>query len=217
MLSLFNSIFGFTQNQIYDYLHPGDLLFQEGDCGDFCTAIRAVTEGIYGRDFSHVGVVYAGPDGELKVLEAVSAGVVFTPLQEFMQRDTDEKGQPKVMVGRLKEAYQNLISKALEVGIQYIDKPYDAVFEIDNDAYYCSELVYLMFLQANQGQPVFELQPMTFEDPATGETFPVWVDYYAGLGKEIPEGEPGLNPGSISRSEKLEVFFLDDLAEAKVK
>lgn len=215
MFSLFKSIFGFTQDQTYDYLQPGDLLFQEGDCGDFCTAIRAVTEGVYGRDFSHVGIVYSGPTGKLQVLEAVSDGVVFTPVQSFMQRDTDKNGQPKVLVGRLKEAYQNLIPKALEAGIQYLDKPYDAVFEIGNDAYYCSELVYLMFLYANQGEPVFELQPMTFKDPKTGETFPVWVDYYAELGKEIPEGEPGLNPGSISRSKKLNIFFLDNLAKVK--
>lgn len=195
-------------------LKAGDLLFQEGNCGEFCQAIRAVTQGVHGHDFSHVGIVYPGKGGELFVLEAVSEGVILTPADQFLQRDLKENGAPDVVIGRLKKQFQHLITPALKAGTKYLQKPYDVVFDIDNDSYYCSELIYYMFLEANQGRPVFELQPMTFEDPATGETFPVWVDYYAELGKEIPEGEPGLNPGSISRSEKLEIIYFNVLAEA---
>ena len=54
-------------------------------------------------------------------------------------------------------------------------------------------------------QAVFQLQPMTFNDPDTGQPFPIWVDYYEKLGVKIPEGEPGLNPGGISRSAFIEI------------
>jgi hypothetical protein len=47
---------------------------------------------------------------------------------------------------------------------------------------------------------------MTFVDPKTKTYYPVWVDYYSQLKCPIPEGKPGLNPGSISRSDKL-LFF----------
>ncbi|MGK7397686.1 MAG: YiiX/YebB-like N1pC/P60 family cysteine hydrolase [Candidatus Cyclobacteriaceae bacterium M3_2C_046] len=195
-----------SSNQDFE-LQPGDLLFQDGDCGDFCQAIRAVTQGVDGHDFSHVGIVYPSEQSKYKVLEAISEGVVFTPIDQFLQRNRDTEGRPKVVVGRLKQPYQSLIPKALQNGLQYLHKPYDDVFDINNDAYYCSELVYYMFLQANQQQPVFELNPMTFKDPYTGTTFPVWVEYYRNLDQAIPEGQPGLNPGSISRSEKLEIFY----------
>ena len=82
----------------------------------------------------------------------------------------------------------------------------DLLRNIENDEYYCSELIYLAFKEANDGQPVFQLQAMTFNDPDTQKPFPIWVDYYKKLGKPIPEGQPGLNPGGISRSEYIEII-----------
>ena len=45
-----------------------------------------------------------------------------------------------------------------------------------------------------------------FKDPQTDAFFPAWVEYYEELGQKIPEGELGLNPGSISRSDKIEIL-----------
>ena len=56
------------------------------------------------------------------------------------------------------------------------------------------------------GEKVFSLSPMTFNDPDTKELFPVWKTYFDTLKVKIPEGEPGLNPGSISRSDLLEIY-----------
>ena len=44
---------------------------------------------------------------------------------------------------------------------------------------------------------------MTFKDPTTHQFFPAWVDYYKSLNMDIPEGKPGINPGSISTSNKI--------------
>ncbi|MHC4655849.1 MAG: YiiX/YebB-like N1pC/P60 family cysteine hydrolase, partial [Planctomycetota bacterium] len=77
----------------------------------------------------------------------------------------------------------------------------------DNGAYYCSELIYEIFLRANANKPVFKLQPMTYKDPDTGEMLTVWEDYFSKLGVSIPEGKPGINPGGISRSRFLTIIY----------
>jgi len=187
----------------WEQLRPGDIVFQDLDCGPFCEAIERVTEGHGGQDFSHCALVY--PQGDsLVVLEATGRGVVLTPLAAFFAKK--QNTLPKV--GRLKTEYQALIPKALEQAASRKGAKYDEVFDLNNDTYYCSELVHFAFLEANDGEALFPTPPMTFKDPDTQAYFPIWVDYYKKLGKSIPEGEAGLNPGGISRSEKLEVFFV---------
>jgi len=48
---------------------------------------------------------------------------------------------------------------------------------------------------------------MTFDDPDTKTIFPIWEDYFKKLGIPVPEGKPGLNPGSISRSDKIKIVY----------
>ncbi len=184
-------------------LEPGDLLFQDLDGSPLCEAIEKVTDGVDGADFSHVGMV-TEVDDEILVIEAVSAGVVETPLEDFLARSKDDDGGSRVLVGRLDEEYRRFIPDAVAVARSFLGRPYDYPFEMGNDAFYCSELVYEAFRQA-AGEPLFELAPMTFNDPDTGEPFPAWVDYYRERGVPIPEGEPGLNPGGMSRSPRLAI------------
>ena len=103
---------------LFDYskfqLQSGDLLFQDGDCGPFCEAIEKVTFGIDGARFSHVGMVIPN-ENDLVVIEAVSAGVVETPLDTFFNRSFDVDGNSKIVVGRLKKDFQKLIPKAIEL------------------------------------------------------------------------------------------------------
>ncbi|MFQ6034288.1 MAG: YiiX/YebB-like N1pC/P60 family cysteine hydrolase [Sedimentisphaerales bacterium] len=203
-------VLGCTQNiskqEHHFALRPGDLLFQDLDCGPLCDAIEKVTTGFGGANFSHVGIVAKDDDGNFVVIEAVRSGVEVTPLQTFLRRSTDAKGRPKVVVGRLKEPYRYLIPSALKEALALKGKPYDKVFAIDNDAYYCSELIYEMFLLANDNKPVFKLQPMTFKDSNTRKTLAVWQEYFSKLGVSIPEGQPGINPGGISRSPVLTII-----------
>lgn len=186
-------------------LEPGDLLFQDSDCGPMCDAIEKVTTGYRGANFSHVGIAAANPAGDIVVIEAVSAGVKVTELDAFLERSSDANGRSKVIVGRLKKQYRRLIPRALEEASALKGRPYDKVFAVDNDAYYCSELVYEVFKRANKDVPVFALQPMTFKDPDTGAIMPVWKEYYEKLGVAVPQGEPGINPGGISRSDVLTI------------
>jgi len=211
LLTISIAIVGCRQN-IFEKAHnfalqPGDLLFQDLDCGPLCDAIEKVTEGYQGMNFSHVGIAAKDETDDFVVIEAVSGGVVVTPLQNFLGRSSDADGRPKVVVGRLKESYYHLIPSALKEALALKGKSYDKVFAIDNDAYYCSELIYEIFLQANNNNPVFKLQPMTFTDPDTEETLLAWQEYFTKLGVSVPQGQPGINPSSISRSPALTVIY----------
>ncbi len=182
----------------------GDILFQDLDCGGLCTAIETVTEGVDGKSFSHLGLVHIQHDSAF-VIEAIGKEVQLTPIHDFVFRNKDEKGNPKILVTRLNKKYSDLNAKALEFALAQFGVPYDDAFLYNNGSYYCSELIYDAFKSANEDEPFFELMPMTFKDPATNEMFPVWVEYYENLKTPIPEGELGCNPGGISRSDKLEV------------
>ena len=193
----------------------GDLIFRDSDCGPLCDAIEKVTAGFKGANLSHVGIVAEEANGRTVVLEAVSSGVVATDLQEFLYKSSDIYSPPKVMVGRLKKSYRHLIPAAIKEAEALKGKPYDKGFIIDNDVYYCSELIYEIFRRANSGRPVFKLEPMTFKDPQTGETLAVWQEYFEKLGIEIPEGEPGINPGGISRSPLIDIIYMSDSISRK--
>ncbi len=188
-------------------VQPGDLLFQDLNGDSFFEAVAKVTRGYNNAVLTHVGIVAYNREGEPIVLEALAEGVVATPLEHFLGRSLDQKGNPKVLVGRLRRQYQHLIDSALAEAFARKGKPYNYLFDIkDKEAYYCSELIYVCFREANGGEPLFELEPMTFVDPDTREIFPVWKDYFADFEAEVPEGKPGLNPGGISRSSALEII-----------
>lgn len=208
LISLLVATLGFAQNPVSDpktfAFQNGDILFQDLDCGDLCTAIETVTEGVQGKSFSHLGLVHIFNDSVV-VIEAIGESVQVTPVQVFVNRNLDGTGNPKIVVSRLIFEYSKLTTKALEFAVNQLGVPYDDAFLYDNGSYYCSELIYDAYKAANNGQPFFELTPMTFKDPSTKEMFPVWVEYYENLKMPIPEGELGCNPGGISRSEKLKI------------
>lgn len=197
------SIFGQSRAFV---LREGDLLFQDLDSGPLCEAIEKVTTGYHKANFSHVGIVAKDAADNYVVIEAVRDGVMATELQTFLDRSFDIDNRPKVVVGRLKSPFRHLIPSAISNAFALDGRPYDKAFVINNEAYYCSELVYEIFLRANDNNPVFVLQPMTFKDPDTGVILAVWQEYFSELGLSVPEGEPGINPGSISRSPVLDII-----------
>jgi aminopeptidase N len=185
-------------------LKAGDLLFQDLDCGPLCDAIESVTRGYKGAHFSHVGIVVPDGAGQLKIAEAIGESVRLTDFNEFISRYLDVLGRPKVVVGRIKD---NMITvNALDKIGKYIGKTYDDIYDIDDDKYYCSELVYYIYTDKNNNY-LFQLYPMTFKDSITGQVFPSWKKYFDTLNTTIPEGNPGINPGSISKSDKLDIIY----------
>lgn len=194
-------------------LKAGDILFQDSDCGPFCESIEKVTFGYKGSKFSHVGMVIPDKNRNLIVIEAISKGVVKTPLKDFFNRSFDKNNNSKVVVGRIKKQHLNLVEKAIEFSQTKLGLAYDDVFDINNNKYYCSELIYDSFKHANNDEPIFELQKMTYKDPATNVIFPIWEDYFKKLGVAIPEGKLGLNPGGMSKSDYIDIVHFYGIPE----
>jgi hypothetical protein len=190
----------------------GDLLFQNLNCGELCNAIEAVTQGVDGKNFSHCAIVVKIKDS-LKVVEAIGSNVQLTSLQHFFARSGDTNQIKNITVARVSNKYQFLLKKATDFALSQVGKAYDDEFVMNDDKFYCSELVYEAFKAANKQKDFFSLEPMTFKDPKTKSYFPAWIDYYKSLDKSIPEGKPGINPGLISRSKKIDIIKIDKMQQ----
>jgi hypothetical protein len=187
LLKLFSICFllgcGSEIRRVEPIIQTGDLLFQQWDSSDFAKAIS------------------------LQVLEAVTGeGVILRPIQSFLNASLDAKGNPRVAIGRLKKDYSTAIPAINSWATAKVGMSYDSLFIYGNDKYYCSELIHDAFNQNVSGGNVFTLAPMTFKDPDTDNYFPVWIDYYRKYNETIPEGELGINPGLMSRSNKIEII-----------
>ena len=193
-------------------LKEGDLLFQDMDSSSLCDAIELVTPGYNDANLSHIGLVVSD-NGKLKVLEAIPPKVILTEIDEFLSRSDDQMGNAKVIVGRLKTKFRRSIPDAVKFAKSQLETKYDKIFLINNNSYYCSELIYESFAKDS----IFKLEPMTFLHPDSGDTLEVWKNYYSQLGAKIPENEIGINPGLMSLSEKIEIVHTYGLPDGMKK
>lgn len=180
-------------------LQNGDILFTgptTTTAGNLSKAIDEVTQTPLATNYTHMGIVDK-ENNQLWVIHAApQKGVCREPLDQFLE------SRQEAAVYRLKEPYQALIPQALESARQLLGLPYDASYIIGGNSHYCSGLLYTIF----EPHPIFELEPMTFKDPATGEFHPGWVEHYETLGMDIPEGLPGCNPNGLAASDHLQLI-----------
>jgi len=186
-------------------LKEGDILFQDLDKDSIDNAIEKVTKTNLKYNFTHVGIVVKQQQ-ELVVLEAISTGVQETSIATFLNRNL-KNGKPKVIVGKLNAKFEPYLKEAIKHGKTLIGNPYDNVYIIGDNSYYCSELLYEIFYKANPNLMPFKLNPMTFKDADTNETLPFWKNYYAQLNTKIPEGELGLNPNGMAVSPNITLVY----------
>jgi len=207
-------------------LKIGDILFQDLDSSPLCDAIELVTPGYKEGNFSHIGIVSdvlpKNPfcfDGSynykenIRILEAIPDKVKTTRLDSFLNRSFDNNKNPKVIVGRLKPKYQYTITNAITFLKTKIGIRYDKEFILNNDSYYCSELIY----EAFEKDSLFKLEPMTFLHPETQETLEGWRKYYSKIETQIPQNKLGINPGAMSISEKIEIIHIYGIPEGMKK
>lgn len=187
-------------------LKTGDLIFQESCASDVGNAIKEVTISTGENKFTHVGIVYIDDKDSIFVIEATHPKVTVTPLHEYLYPKDAKECYPKSVVGRLKNQYQSCIPQAIKEALALVGKEYDDGYILNNDKYYCSELIYDIFLKANNGNPVFDLNVMTFKSPETDSYSDVWIKHFEKLDMPVPEGEAGINPGAMSRSDVIEII-----------
>ena len=183
-------------------LQEGDLLFQDLDSSPLCDAIEMVTPGYKDANFSHIGLVVLDND-TLKILEAIPPKVVLTDMKLFFSRSYDSEGKSKIIAGRLKDEFQHTIKNAIIYAKSKIGVKYDHAFIMNNNSYYCSELIF----EAFEKDSIFKLKPMTFLHPEKNDTLIDWRNYYSKIGVKIPQNELGINPGIMSLSNKIEIMY----------
>lgn len=149
-------------------------------------AITDVTPGM----IDHVAIILNSDS----VIEAVGRGVVITPIDSLRR-------QPGYyLVGRVKGVHR---ASSIAHARTYLGRPYDYLYLPDNEAIYCSELVQFSFVDKH-GNRLFAPIPMSFHD-ATGQITDYWHRFYKERGMDVPEGQPGTNPGELSRRRQIRI------------
>ena len=182
-------------------LKTGDLVFV-GIPADYTldpdsmdSAIADATGDAAGLNLIHTAILDL-TDGEPWIIDAtIRRGVDRHPLDTFLRDFTLRDGSlPVFEIKRLRDDARAEASVAN--ARQYLGLPYDSTFLPDNDAFYCTELVYCSYLDPD-GNPLFRSEPMNFKN-AEGE-FPLyWKQLFDRLGQDIPQGVPGTNPQGMA-------------------
>lgn len=187
-------------------LKNGDLLFVVNGNGN---NITNVTDGFDGLGIDHVAIFSEG-----NVIEAIPVrGVIESPLDSFLVMLGENDA---LLVGRVKGLDAR---KSVENARELVGLPYDDIFMPGDSAIYCSELVQMAYVSKASsvksrgadagddagGDAVFGTIPMSFHD-STGHVTEFWTKFYAARGLTVPEGEPGTNPGQISRDPHVRIL-----------
>jgi len=181
-------------------LCEGDLLFTYSDSTN---AITAVTQGVDNYPIDHVGIAhYIGGEqyGLLYVIEAISPNVCLTPIDSFVVHHSSQHAT-RIIVGRATDCDSQASTQR---ALRYVGAPYDHYFMPSDSAIYCSELVLKSYVDRH-GNTLFSPIPMTFRDPS-GHITPFWQQHYAKRGLPVPQGEPGSNPGELSRRPQVTII-----------
>lgn len=187
-----------------DSLRTADLLFVVNDKGN---AITSVTEGYAQMPIDHVAIFYTDSITQSPcVLQADYQGVHTCSLQQFIaDYSSPSQSHYHLLVGRVVADFDAV--QSVKNALTYVGRPYDFYFLPSDDEIYCSELVQKSYV-IHAGDLLFSTIPMTFRNGA-GAIADHWVQHYHKKGIPIPEGEPGSNPGDLSR--RSQVRILGDL------
>ena len=175
-------------------LLEGDLLFC---CSDTANAITSVTSGVEGLPIDHVAIAHrvGDDDDSWFVIEAVKPSVCMTPVDSFLMNNN------MVLVGRVNVDCD--VTASVSRCLAMLGKPYDDLYLPGDSAIYCSELVQLNYVDTD-GKLIFAPTPMTFRD-STGCVTEYWKEFYLERGMTVPDGEPGSNPGELSRRPQVTI------------
>jgi hypothetical protein len=166
----------------------GDVVFQSLPHGDLVDAI----EGVSGSPFSHCGVVVRGKDGEWRVIEALG-DVHETPLNAWLLRG---RGMG-VAVFRWRPGMMTDTAGFVAALRRYAGRPYDLRYRMDDEAIYCSELVFKGYRDATarQAGKVEQLGTLNWRP---------FEDFIRSMeGNQLPLDREMITPRALSEAEQL--------------
>ncbi len=164
-------------------------------------AAGSAISGTTGSPVSHIGLAAVHGSGRVSVVHAWGK-VREDPLERFLELGTGEMAVRRVALPEVARAEVLAAARAL------LGKPYDRAYRMDNDSYYCSELVYRALADGPGRVPV-ALSPMDFTAGGP-EAWEFWVRFFQG---QVPQGLPGISPGDYYSDPDLETVR-DDFGSA---
>ena len=123
------------------YIMDGDIIFHKSKSRQS----RLISQ-VTGSPYTHMGILFR-TGGKLQVYEAVGP-VKSTPFEEFVKRGEDGDYEIKRLKDHRRYLTLENLEKLREAGLSYKGKPYDLKFQMNDDAIYCSELVFKMYGKA---------------------------------------------------------------------
>lgn len=178
-------------------IQNGDLLFVGAQEENLSGAINRVTQRTGDISFDHVGIIEIC-DSDAYILHAIGKkGSVREPLDSLVLNNTGQNR--KLVVYRIITIDQNSINQAIQTSKTLLGKPYNWTYVLNDTSYYCSDFVE----RAYRHSGIFELEPMTFINPATKKTDAFWKEFYQKLAMDVPEGKLGCNPNGLAANENL--------------
>ncbi len=182
----------FYVNSIYAAQYQtGDIIFHTSKSAQ-SLVIQKATHSPY----SHMGMIVM-KQGQALVLEAIQP-VKYTPLQQWINRGVNKAYVVKRYQSQLTAEQQHKLVKQAET---YLNKPYDVYFEWNDDAIYCSEIVWKAYQYALgiELAPLEKLQSFDLTDRS------VKALMQQRYGQHIPLQETVITPSAIFNSKKLKM------------
>jgi len=168
----------------------GDIIFQSLPIGELTKVIEGATHSPY----SHVGMLIQ-KEGKWYVREAIVT-VHDTGLYSWILRGR----QGNFSVYRLKEKYQKYLKAMVKSSEQFLDRPYDINYDMDDEKIYCSELVYKSYKLVS-GEKMGNLVALKELD------WKPYKDFILSIEDTIPLDRVMITPEDLAEAEQLEQVF----------
>lgn len=170
----------------------GDFVFQSLPTGDLVAAIEGVSE----SDYSHVGMVIRKNERWF-VREAIG-NVHDTPLLEWENRGRMNHAFDAF---RLKPDFQKFVPGLIKGSEAFLGRPYDFKYAMDDQAIYCSELLYKSMLNTT-GIRLGKLQKL---GQLKWQAYRFTIEKYEG--GAVPLDREMITPKALSEANQLEQVF----------
>ncbi len=170
----------------------GDILFQSLPNSPLIDAIEGASKSPY----SHCGIVSL-VDGKWIVYQAIGK-VQATPINEFILQARDKK----MDAYRFDDDHEKHIAEVISKVKNYLDRPYDFRYRMDDETIYCSELIYKAFRDATNGKELGELTRLGDLDWQPHEEVITFLEQ-----GPVPLDRMMITPKHLSEANQLECVY----------